>query len=484
MTDSRISDEPVVDTVAPSLLERLKPKFKWIGGALASIAAVGAVVGGLTGYWNAWKAVKTEMAPSAKAPNATPTLVVSKGPSVAVLPLTTAAGGALDAFADTMTQQLTSSLGRFSTLRVTQRATAAEFAKEGSAAEAARKAGVDYLVTGEIRLLGEGARASVQVADLRSGAEIWSKSFDADADGLRTSTAGYELGDTAAAQIGGYPGVIFNADYKKIQSKPVAELTSYECIVHAIMATVLIAPPVVIKSRECLDRIVRDEPTNALAWAMRSNVLNNQKYWGVGLAPELAKNLSRRQFLNEEILQNATRAVELAPDDPTVRRQFATAISAKCQIDLYRQEVQKSLSLNPNDPRVLGGLGIQLAFMGDWDDGVAMADKALRLAGPNASLYWWFGPAKRHWWRGEYREALQDFRQAYVEGFWLTHLDQAYTLPFLDRLDEAKAEVVKVLKLRPDFTIREADAYYRMFCFQPAYIEKMNGALRQAGLPE
>ncbi|MET4234120.1 hypothetical protein ABIA85_007422, partial [Bradyrhizobium sp. LA6.10] len=33
-------------------------------------------------------------------------------------------------------------------------------------------------------------------------------------------------------------------------------------------------------------------------------------------------------------------------------------------------------------------------------------------------------------------------------------------------------------------TIREADSYYRMFCFQPEYIEKMNSALRQAGLPE
>ena len=41
-----------------------------------------------------------------------------------------------------------------------------------------------------------------------------------------------------------------------------------------------------------------------------------------------------------------------------------------------------------------------------------------------------------------------------------------------------------LLKLRQDFTIREADAYYRMYCFSPEYIEKMNDALRQAGLPE
>jgi hypothetical protein len=48
----------------------------------------------------------------------------------------------------------------------------------------------------------------------------------------------------------------------------------------------------------------------------------------------------------------------------------------------------------------------------------------------------------------------------------------------------AKAQVAKLLKLRPDFTIREADDNYRMFCFHPDYIERMNGALRGAGLPE
>jgi hypothetical protein len=33
-------------------------------------------------------------------------------------------------------------------------------------------------------------------------------------------------------------------------------------------------------------------------------------------------------------------------------------------------------------------------------------------------------------------------------------------------------------------TIREADAFSKLLCFEPAYREKMAGALRQAGLPE
>jgi hypothetical protein len=48
---------------------RLRVKFKLLGGALASIGAVGAIVGGLTGYWNAWKVVSTDLLNSALRPN-------------------------------------------------------------------------------------------------------------------------------------------------------------------------------------------------------------------------------------------------------------------------------------------------------------------------------------------------------------------------------------------------------------------------------
>jgi len=109
-----------------------------------------------------------------------------------------------------MTQQLVSSLQGFSVLRVIPRATAVNFPKQGDAFEAARAAGVDYLVTGEVRPLGQGARANIQFADLRSGAEIWSKSFDASAQGVQTETDAYEIGDTAAAQIS---GAISSAEY-------------------------------------------------------------------------------------------------------------------------------------------------------------------------------------------------------------------------------------------------------------------------------
>ena len=74
--------------------------------------------------------------------------------------------------------------------------------------------------------------------------------------------------------------------------------------------------------------------------------------------------------------------------------------------------------------------------------------------------------------------ALTSNRSGCRISIWLT------TLPFLGRIDEAKQHVATLLKMYPTMTIREADALYKLVCFDSAFREKMVGALRKAGLPE
>jgi hypothetical protein len=41
--------------------DRLRHRLRNIGAAIASVAAIGAVIGGLTGYWNAWKVISNDL---------------------------------------------------------------------------------------------------------------------------------------------------------------------------------------------------------------------------------------------------------------------------------------------------------------------------------------------------------------------------------------------------------------------------------------
>ncbi|MBV9975880.1 MAG: hypothetical protein JO105_10850, partial [Hyphomicrobiales bacterium] len=180
----------------------------------------------------------------------------------------------------------------------------------------------------------------------------------------------------------------------------------------------------------------------------------------------------------------ATRAVELAPEDATARRSLALAFFLSCQPEQLRVEAERAIALNPNDAFVLGVLGNFIGFTGQWDIGVPLVKKAIVLTAPDTPQWWWTVIAEDNWFHGRYEEALDALQKFYVEQYWLSHLLMIYMLPPLGRLDEAKAHVATLLKMRPGFTITEANAYHTMWCFEPAYKAKLIDALRQAGLPE
>jgi tetratricopeptide (TPR) repeat protein len=218
-------------------------------------------------------------------------------------------------------------------------------------------------------------------------------------------------------------------------------------------------------------------------WRALYFVLDGQMTWGWGLPPDEA-SVEKRAPLGERALQVALHTRDLAPLDRSAQLVVAMGYYRTCQADRVLVEGEKAAALNPYNPLVLGIVGQIVANIGHWDEGAVLAEKAIKLAGPSASPDWWWAPAKRAWHRGEYQEAYEDFQRGYNEAWWLSHLDLAYTLPFLGRIDEAKQHVAALLKMYPTMTIREADAFYKMVCFEPAYREKMVGALRQAGLPE
>jgi len=468
--------------IAPS-----PPKVAWYRHPSIAIPALlgvvglillGSLLGFLSGSWTRTKGSLSVAVPA----------TVSRGPTLAILPFeNNTRDTGQDTLADGLTQGMISALGRFSELRVLARGmTSPHGARALNAVDLGRSLGVDYAVDGTVRREGDVSRVDIRLSDARTGAQVWSKTFEAKfavADRLAIED---EIAGKASAMIGSYWGAIGSAEYKRIQTKSSTELTSYECIVQGVIGAstdITVAEPVA-KARDCLERLTRNEPGNAAAWATLVLVFNTQRNWGFALPPDQAASVDKRFYLAAKALAAANRAVELAPDDAFVRGLAARAAWMACQPDQVRIETKRAVALNPNDPQNLGPLGTLMAASGFWDEGVALAEKGIALTAPATPRWWWWAIAKRHWFHGEYQPALDAFRQAFVEQLWLSHLQMAYTLPFLDRIDEAKAHATALTKLSPGFTIREADAYYGMWCFPASYREKMRDGLRMAGLPQ
>jgi class 3 adenylate cyclase/TolB-like protein len=469
------------------LLDRTKSHLHTPRGVMISLVTAGALAIGVAAYWHIWKPGQTELAsagtalPTPTDPAIKPT--ISRGPTVLIRPLTNNTGDVrYDAVVAILTEHIIASIGKFSTLRVIGRSLAQT--KSTETGELAQRTNAQYFVGGSLRASAHGATISIQLSDALTVSSVWSKNFEVGSEIVSSASLQDELAGHAATLIGGYPGAIVTAEYKRVQAKSANELSSYECIVQGVFAGTVGTPTAVIRARECLDRVTREEPANAMAWAVLAGVLLNQRSFGFGLPQDEARSIEKRLYLNEAILKASLRAAELAPGDGFVRLRLAIGYFANCQTDLLQYEAEKAVALNPYDAYAIGSLGLALAFSGQWDVGTAMAEKAIRLMGASAPNLWWYAPAKRHWVRGEYQEAYDSFRRGYVESLWLTHLNMAYTLASLDRLDEAKAHVTKLLKLQPGFKIREADIFLRTYCVELSYREKMASALRKAGLPE
>jgi TolB-like protein len=403
-------------------------------------------------------------------------LASSFGPTVTVSPFANTSGDTKnDALALRIGQKATDYLVKFTLLHT--------IGSWGGAARSAadpvvagRELGAAYVVTGNVES-GTGAlRATLQVNDAHSGARIWSQTLAPILEDPKSGASEEELAGRAAALM---KEAILVAETARAQSKDDGQRTAYDCVVIGFS----VGPSTAAGVRDCLEAAAQREPSNANVWMALANVVKQQRIWGWGLSAGEAV-IEKRDHLADRQLEAALHAVDLAPHDAGAQAALAYSYYAKCQPDRLKVEVEKAVAFNPYDADNLGGLGRYLAFSGQWDEGTAFAEQAIKLMGPAAQRSWWWGPAKRHWFRGEYPEAYEAFQHSYTEGLWLSHLDLAYTLPFLGRIDDAKAQVAALLKVYPSMTIREADAFYKLICFEPAFREKMAGALRQAGLPE
>ncbi len=399
-------------------------------------------------------------------------------PTVAVLPFANATGNPqYDTLAQRIGQETKDAAGGATLWRIVGRPGGAA----GSAADpidAGRQLNADYAVAGNLEAGGDALRVTFQVDDVHSGARLWSRTLSPILESVNTAAAEDEVAGRAA---GLFSVAIMDAERARLSSAGDIEKTTWGCVLKGFAT--LTKPDTVASARACLEAAAKTEPSNPNVWEALATVIAQQRIWGWGLPPEEA-SVEKRARLADRELQAALRARDLAPLDGRAQVSVAAGYYATCQPERVLVEAEKAAALNPYDANMLGGLGLWVAFTGHWDEGNALAEKALKLAGPSAAPYWWWPKAKRAWFHGDYPEAYEDFQRAYIESFWLSHLDLAYTLPFLGRIDEAKQHVAALLKMVPTMTIREADAFYKLVCFEPAYREKMDGALRQAGLPE
>jgi tetratricopeptide (TPR) repeat protein len=189
---------------------------------------------------------------------------------------------------------------------------------------------------------------------------------------------------------------------------------------------------------------------------------------------------SQDKDLLDRALQAAQGAAEVAPDGALAQRSLLLVHSFRGEVEEALAAGERAVALSPNNAEILAEFGMRLAWIGQWERGIALIDSAI-ARNPAHPGWYHTAPALNFYRQGRYAEALQEARQIDAPAWVHTHTVLAMIYGQLGQEEEARAAARQLLKLDPDF---EANAWYELQLrnFPEEMAEHMAEGLRKAGL--
>ncbi|BCH26454.1 adenylate cyclase [Mesorhizobium sp. L-8-3] len=437
-------------------------------GGLAALAVVAAAASG-----NQWLSGMTaRVAPSwawiSGAGNA------DARPSVAVLPFDNMSGDqGQNYFADGLTEDITTELARNADLQVIARNSS--FAFRGQAVdirEIGARLGAGYVVEGSARREGDQLRVVAQLIDTRSGAHLWSRSYDRRVEDVFAVQT--DLTSEIVAHLVSY---VRESEAAEAADRPTESLQAYDLVLQArdrykhgsSDETSLLA------ARALYQRALELDPAYAAARA----------YLGMTYIVDFVQGVSGRatQADVDIGLSEARQSIRLSPDLPIGYQVLSFGLAAKGEYEESIRAARQSVELNPNDPDSLMALAKAQVRFGDYDDAVANAERARRLH-PMAPEYYVYVHGQALYAAGRVSEAetvlAECLLRAPAEASCLLIL--AAVQANQGEIDEARTTMARLLVADPKFSL-VAERDYRRFGNSPL-MDRFLSELAKAEAPE
>lgn len=358
---------PVAD-IAPTLRARWQARLSKIKKPLVALAGVGAVLSGFAGWWNTYSTVRHASSPSAAV--STPAVPLA----IVVMPFSNQTGDPQKAYiADGLTSSLTADLSRIQDAYVVPAATAYVYRDKGLTVQQLGQAmNVAYVLGGSVITGGEKLRITAQLADARSGAQVWSRSFDGELIDL------IALQDQVTTETATSTGNAMVLGAAKRSEKQQGNPSTVELRLRARALSLQPESAEIHKQTQALLRqALVLEPGDASTQAELAASL-----W------LLARNWERPDRLDEQRRQHLAEARQLAvaasaadPENARACRLLAVFAQEDGELNVARQMAERCLALSPRSASLLNDLASTFMY-----DGIEGARKAVTLLQRGAEI--------------------------------------------------------------------------------------------------
>lgn len=407
----------------------------------------------------------------ASLPDATTALatssIVSKKPSIAVLPFANMSGDPeQEFFADGLTEDIITELSRFHDLLVISRNST--FVYKGKAVKVqdiGREFGVDYVIEGSVRKAGGRVRVTVQLIDAETDRHIWAERYDRELQDI------FAIQDEMTCAIAAtLPGRVEAAAHDRTKRKPTENMRAYECVLAAKLLHHRSTREDNAQAQILLNRALAMDPNYAHAHAWKACVLG--QCWIYGWCAD-------RDATFEQVASELEIALALDDNDADVHRILAALNLTRHDYEKATYHQERALALNPNYDLVVVQQGELLTWLGLPEEGIDWIRKAMRL-NPHHPERFWNHLGRAYYCAEKYAEAAEAFSRI-TRPDYTHHAFLAAIFAQMCNAVAAGAHAAEVLKREPGFSVA---AYLATLHYKREIDRQRHEAgLIRAGLP-
>jgi adenylate cyclase len=389
-------------------------------------------------------------------------------PSLAVLPFENLSSDAgQDFFADGITEDIITALGRFSNLLVV--AKSASFQLKGQKlppAEVGRRLDARYLVDGSVRRAGDRVRVTAELTEAATGRSVWSQAYDAEVKDI------FGVQEDIARRVVGAAAIKLTRFERELAlGKPTSSLAAYEYVLRGREAFSHATREGNYEAQAMFQHAIDIDPSYSAAYAALG--LSLIEAVASGWTEFVADDLGRAEALGQK-------ALALDPATTTAYRLLAEVDLMKGQFDLALGQADRALEINPSDAESYATRGTALVWAGrtaealPWLEGALRFDRAAFRAPLMLGLAYYF--------LDRYGEAVETLDRALALD--LGHNTQLMGRPVLaaaygqlNKLRDAERERTAAMRVSPFF---DAERFAGQFGTQEARDHMLDG-LKKAG---
>ena len=391
-------------------------------------------------------------------------------PSIAVLPFANMSGDPeQEYFSDGITEDIITDLSKISALFVVARNSVFTYkGKSVKVEEVGKELGVSYILEGSVRKALDRVRITAQLVDATTGGHLWAERYDRKLEDI------FALQDEVTQEIVSVLAVKLTEAEKTRRAckcQYTCNTDAYDYFLRGLEYFHGFTKKNNVRAREMFRKAVQIDPGYALAYTMlgHTHLADWTLGWNQDAQPiERAFELAQKSIAIDALLSEPH---ELLGNVYLWKKQHEQAIA----------ELERAISLDPNNADWLAGLGGVLVWADRAEEAIELIGKAMTLNPIFPPNYLWnlghaFLQTKR------FDKAISTLKRAIKQNpdFWPSHILLAASYSAAGRTEEGRAEAAETLRINPDFSLES----WRLKCpfKNKEALERRFSVLRKAGL--